>query len=670
MDFNMAIVFYKQLIAMDPKNPDYYNRLGFCYLNTADKRDSAIVPLKKSLELYEKLSRRKKRKVQTSEMEINFYLARAYRVNFYFDSALVVFNNLKNETKNRRILRLIDNEILLCNDGKKLTDDPVNIVIKNLGENINTEFTEHTPVFSPDETELIFTSRKKRLPSSPAFYDGEYDENVYISHKDSLGNWLPAKSIDAINTNEHEATISMSYNHSMLFIYKEEDDGSIYYSKFKNNNWQTPVSLGPIINTKYRETHASISYDGTVLYFTSDRPGGYGGMDIYVSRLMPDGNWGTAINVGPEINTPKDEEAPCILPDGKTLYFSSKGRGGLGGYDIFTVELTDNGTWNEAQNIGFPINSIDDDVFYFPSIDQQRGYFASQKRDDNYGCSDIYIMELPEVDNSPLVVMTGKLSVCDGDLPSADIQITDNTTGNYYVATPRKDKFVFIAEEEHNYTIIVMVDDDIVFTETFDIGLNMPRLMRYKVVKLDPDVNCSDTVTITDDDLIDPKRISASGDLFDLYVEIGNILFPLNGVGQIMPNSTLDTLAGFLKRNSEAVIEVVGYCDASGRAYYNYLLGQKRADAVKNYLLNKGVNPNQVIAKSYGEENPIAINRNNDGTWNADGQKLNRRVEFRLLEQGDETILIWGMKVPDNIKNPNYKFNYQKASTNTSETLY
>jgi len=668
-DFNSAIVFYKKLIAMEPKNPDYYSRLGFCYLNTTGKRDSAIAPYKKSIEIYNNLTRRKKRSTMTSYAELNFYLARSYRVNLLFDSALFVLTDLRKDTKNRKVLQLIDSEIRLCNDGKLFISTPVDIEIVNLGNLINTQYTEHTPVFSPDETELIFTSRKKLNASSQIDYDNEFDENIYIAKKDSLGNWLAPEPIDNINTSDHEATISMSHDQSKLFIYKEEDEGSIFYSIFLNNKWQTPIKMSAVINTKHRETHASLSYDGTTLFFTSDRPGGYGGLDIYITKKMPDGTWGDAVNLGPGINTDKDEEAPYILPDGKTLYFSSKGHGGIGGFDIFKTSINNFGTWTMPENLGYPINSVEDDVFFFPTVDQQGAYFASKKGNDNFGRSDIYLMKLPEVNNSPIVIMTGKLSICDGDLPYADIQIYDNTSGNFYVATAKDGKFVFITEKNHNYTVTVETGGVEVFSESFDIDPNSPRLMMYKVIKLDPDVQCDNIVTLTDDDLIDPKRIGPNGDIFDSYVEIDNILFPLNGVGQIMPNATLDTLVSFLKRNPDAIIEVGGYCDASGRATYNSILAQRRADAVKNYIVNHGVLDSQVVAIGYGEENPVAINKNDNGTWNPDGQKLNRRVEFRLKQQGDETLLIWGMKIPDDIKNSTYKYNYQKAQTNDVETL-
>jgi outer membrane protein OmpA-like peptidoglycan-associated protein len=601
---------------------------------------------------------------------MKFYLARAYRVNNKFGTALSILEKLKKQIRNKKVLRLINDEIKLAKDGKKLYSHPVNIEIENLGPKINTKYTEHTPVFSADESELIFTSRKKLWPNSKPDYDGEYDENIYVSTKDSAGNWQEPKPIKQIDTRDHEATISMSFDGTKLFIYKDDDDGSIYYSEYHNGQWGKPVKLGPNINTKYRETHASLSYDGKTLYFTSDRPGGYGGLDIYVSHKMPDGTWGPAKNIGPGINTDKDEESPCIMADGKTLYFSSKGHGGMGGYDIFKTTLNEFGTWTYPQNLGYPINSVDDDVFFFPTPDQKRAYFAS-KKGNGYGSSDIYLMKMPEAKGSNLVVMTGILTVCKGKLPHADILITDNSNGNYYVAAPKNGKFIFVTEKGKQYNISVEVDNKQVFNENYTVPKNAPRIMMYKAIRLDPDVPCDKIAKIDTSklkEMIDPKLIGPDGNVYDSYVQIDNILFPLNKVGHIKPNKTLDTLAKYLKNNPEAVVEVGGYCDASGRASYNYILGLKRANAVKNYLVAHGAPANQIVAKSYGEENPIAINKNPDGTWNKQGQKYNRRVEFRVLKQGHETLLIYGMKVPDNLKNPNYKYNYKKAKTNNIET--
>lgn len=663
-DFSGAIQLYKRLISFEPKNPEFHYKLGYCYLNTYGAQDSSIVPLKTSLLLYETTPKNKLRELTVTPIEIKFYLAKSYRYNQMFDSAIVLLSQLKSEIKNKKQIEYIDNELRLCSDSKELIQNKLEVEIINLGSAINTSFTEHTPVISPDETELYFTSRRKLHTNIEKFFDGEYDENIYFSLKDSNEIWSEAKPLPNINTTDFEATMSLSYDGSKLFIYRDEEAGSIYMSVYLNGQWQMPIKLDKPINSKYRETHACLSYDGKTLFFTSDRPGGYGGLDIYMTQIQKDGSWSNATNLGPAINTSKDEEAPYIMPDGITIYFSSKGRGGLGGYDIFKSVKNEFGTWSLPQNIGYPINSMDDDVFFFLTPDQQRAYFASKKGTDNFGKTDIYMMKLPDVNKSELVVMTGKLAVCYGNLPPADILITDNTTGTQYVATPKNGKFVFVVQRGNNYTIEIETKGKQVFKETFDIPKDAPRLMLYKVVRLDPDVPCNKTFVIEEDEKIDPRRVGPDGTVYDYFVEVENILFPMNQVGNIKPNASLDTLANYLLRNPDAIIEVGGFCDASGKADYNYILGQKRADAVKDFFIRKGVNPKQVIAQSYGEENPIAKNKNKDGSWNSAGQNYNRRVEFRVLNQGDESILIRGMKLPDNLKNSNYKFNYVKGKEN------
>lgn len=678
-NFDNAISFYKKLIAMDPYNPEYQYKLGFCYLNTIAKRDSSITPIKNSLQIYKKLRKKQKKQTNYNPLEAKFYLARAYRVNFIYDTALTLLGELKNKITHEKSLKLIENEQKLCIDGLKLYAKPINIQIENLGNKINTEYTEHTPLFSSDETMLIFTSRKKLFNDAELNYDNEYDENIYIATKDSLGKWTTPKPITEINTHDHEATVSLSYDATKLFIYKPEADGTIYMSKFKNEHWQPPEKLNSKINTRNRETHASISYDGKTLYFTSDRNGGYGGLDIYYSKLTKKGTWGRPVNLGPGINTPKDEEAPYILPDNKTLYFSSKGHGGLGGFDIFKTTINDFGTWSYPTNLGYPINSIDDDVFFFPTPDQQRAYFASKKNDDNYGKSDIYIMTFPKIQNSPLVIISAKLIIKTEKTPNLKITLTDTNNKEKFIATPKNGKFIFVTKKGHKYKLNIRNKKKQLYSQIIEIPENAPR-----IIKIDPiEINIKKTepienitkITAKDSKISEniqhpelPKNMLPTGETFDTFVEINNMLFPTNKVGEIKKNSTLDTLANFLKRNPNAIIEIRGYCDASGKATYNYILGLKRAKAVQKYLMKKNINKKQLKITSYGEENPIAINKNPDGTWNKNGQKLNRRVEFKIIKNGKETILIWSMKIPEKLKNPNYKINYKKAKSNDIET--
>ncbi len=657
-NFTQAIVLYKKVILYEPKNPVYHYKLGFCYLHTRNKRDSSINCFKNSLKFY-----KKSHKKELNKNDVKFYLARAYRVNYMFDSAITVLTELENKVKGRRFIRLVEHELELSRNGAELMNAPKEIVfVQNAGSAINSKYTEHTPVFNADESMMIFTSRRPLNGSRELLWDDEYDENIYITYKID-GNWSEAKPIsNNINTIAHEATIGISYNGTILFIYKEEDGGAIYLSEYINNKWSVPKLFGGNINTKYRETHATISVDGKTLFFTSDRPGGFGKLDIYKSEMQEDGSWSEPKNMGSEINTSKDEEGPFIHHSNKTLFFSSKGHGGLGGYDILSSNLTEDGNWEEAINLGFPINSVDDDIFYFPTADKKRAYFSSLKG-SGFGKSDIYLMTIPEAESTNISIFTAHLYVCEGELPVCQIVIKNTLTNKYYITTPNDGKFIIITEKGNTYQVIVEVAGSIVFDEELFVNYNAKNIQKYKNIKLDKDVTCDNDTLITQADtteIIDVKKI--------VYVEIQNVLFPYGGSERIEQNLKLDTLSDYLIQNKEAIIEIGGYCDSKGKASYNYTLGIKRANSVKNYLIENGVADNQLKVKSYGEENPITVNKKK-GAWFTESQVYNRRVEFKIIRQGEVSLLIWGAELPDEYKNEAYKTDYQKKKRNDIEEV-
>jgi outer membrane protein OmpA-like peptidoglycan-associated protein len=665
-DFNQAIQLYQQIVKLEPENPLFQYNLGFCYLNTRLRKDSSIICFNNALNMYSK----RKHKGIINLDEVNFYLGRAYRVTNNFDSAIIILEKLESKTSNRKFKKTIQLELELAHSAMDLYQSPVNFEITNLGNEINTIYTEHTPVFSIDESILIFTSRRQGGAGGELQYDDQYDEDIYISEKID-GIWTsPIPISDSINTDEHEATIGLSYDGLQLFIYKEEEEGSIYYTYQDGDQWFKPIKLGPTINTRFRETHASLTIDGNSLYFTSSRPGGFGGQDIYISNKMTDGSWGPATNLGASINTIKDEEGPYIHPDGVTLYFSSKGHEGMGGYDIFKSVLTEFGTWGEPQNIGYPINTVEDDVFYFPTADGNRAYYASY-RDDSYGKTDIYLISIPTAETTDITILTGQLSVCEGKLPRSYITITDKNSGDYYLATPnKKGRFIFVGKRGNTYTILVETEEKIVFTEDYTIALDAPYQQLYKAIRLDPEVVCEKDIEILTEDLLDTLLIDNSGNIYDEFLELENILFDFGKADEITYNETLEKLCEYLKNNSDAIIEIGAYADAKGKALYNYTLSLKRGNIVKKYLTDRGVNSEQLEVVGYGEENPVAINLNNDGTWNVEGQKFNRRAEFRVVQQGETTLLIWPFKVTEELKSINYKPNYHKVKDAYPETNY
>ncbi len=486
--FIESIDFYERFLYENPNDPDFNYKMGFALLNTKGREKESIKYFKKAKNNFNKPA------TLNRYVESSFQLARAYRASYLFIAALQELANLRPIVeKNPDVLAVIDREIFKCESGKRLFENKIKFEITNLGDSINSEFQDHSPVISADESVLIFTSRRPNGWDEEIDEDGNYNEDIFISEKVD-GHWTKAKGIKNINTKNHEASCGLSVDGQTLFIYKADDYGSIWQSTLENGEWSKPVKLGPNINTEDRETHASMSADGKYLYFTSDRPGGFGGLDIYVSEKMKNGMWGPARNLGEGVNTKYNEEGPYIHPDGKTLYFSSKGHENLGGYDIFKSEKTQFGTWKPAENIGYPINTVGDDIFYTPTADGQHAYYSSRRSPDASD-NDIFLIKLDSVKRSDITVMIGSVfTKCSSQIPkNVRITVKDTETEEEYHIKPnsKNKRFIFIAKWGKTYNIAVSVNNEIIFTDKVSISPdNAPKMMKYKTIRLDPDVNC------------------------------------------------------------------------------------------------------------------------------------------------------------------------------------
>jgi len=486
--FIESIDFYERFLIDNPNDADFNYKMGFALLNTSHREKESIEYFKRARDLYDKASTRSR------YVECSFQLARAYRASYLYVAALQELANLRTVVqKNEHVLRAVDREILRCEHAKRLFENKIKFEVISLGDTINSEYKDHSPVVSADETVLIFTSRRPNGWDVEIDEDGNYNEDIFISHKVD-GKWtIPVGIGKNINTAKHEASIGLSVDGQQLFIYKEEDYGSIFMSTLENGEWGKPVKLGPNINTSERETHASLSADGKYLYFTSDRPGGFGGLDIYVSEKLRNGVWGPARNLGDAINTKYDEEGPFIHPDGKTLYFSSKGHENLGGYDIFKSHKTEFGTWSKAENIGYPINTAGNDVFFMPTPDGQRGYYSSQKYPNSKDI-DIFMIKMDSVKRADVTVMIGNVyAKCSEVLPDVIIHVKDTETDEEFEVKPNltNKRFIFIAKWGKTYKIYATVNEEIIFTDKLTISSeNAPKSMMYKSIRLDPDSNC------------------------------------------------------------------------------------------------------------------------------------------------------------------------------------
>lgn len=448
-NFHKALTIYQELLNENPNNANLNFKIGYCYLNTATEKVKAIPYLEFASKNISEEYNPDSHKELLAPLETLFYLGKAYHVNYRFDDAESTFIDLKSQlsTDASEFIKEIDHELAACQVARRLIRNPIEMFVTNLGRNINSTFAEHSPVISGDESILIYTSKREDNTGGKRMDDGQYFEDIYISSFDGK-KYTPAQKIsENINTDSHEASIGLSFDGSKLFIYKDDgNDGNIYISNRKGAEWQVPEKLPEPINSKYRETHASMSFNQNEIYFTSDRKGGYGGLDIYRVRKLPNGRWSKAQNLGPKINTPFDEEGPYLHPDGTSLFFSSQGHTNMGGFDIFISYVDENGIWSTPENIGYPINTPDDDVYYIPSVDGRRAYYASYAN-NSIGDYDIFKIDLAETHVRNQTVIAGIAKSATGVLlEDAIITLSndDDDVVGIYTPDPESKKFLFI----------------------------------------------------------------------------------------------------------------------------------------------------------------------------------------------------------------------------------
>ncbi len=615
--YSTALPLLLSLYKEDTLNMNVAFKLGVCYLSSKRHRAEAINYFNKAITAatnnYEGTSYKEK----NAPLIAYKFLGDAYHLNYQFDKAIEVYGEFTDHmTKNKNTDKILIDEanrkIEMCKNGKLLMANPVKVKIENLGSNVNSIYADYSPVLSADQSTLFFTSRREGSTGGMKDDEGNFFEDIYMSSKTKTG-WSKAMNVGApINTDGNEATVGLSPDGQTILIYKDDDgDGNIYSTSLNGDMWSKPVKLNENINSKYWEPSAFISADGSTLYFTSNRPGGYGGRDLYTSKLSPEGDWAKAVNMGSAINTPYDEDAPFIHPDGRTLYFSSNGHNTMGGFDIFTSLLSDDGTWSEPLNVGYPINTPDDDIYYVVSPDGLKSYFTSF-REDGFGEKDNYMATFLDKKQTPLTLIKGLVNDESGN-PAKDviITVTDNVTEQVvgvYHANSKTGKFLFILVPGKNYNITYQAKDHLFYSENMEIPKESNYYEIDKAVALNP-------ITVG-------SKIVLNNIFFDFDKAT---LRPLSNV-------ELKNLLMLMKGNPNMKVEISGHTDSKGSEDYNQKLSEARAQSVVTHLIENGISADRMKAKGYGKTMPAAPNKNSNGTDNPEGRQLNRRVELKITQ--------------------------------------
>jgi hypothetical protein len=436
------------LSTLDPKNDEVALNAVICKMKLAYSLDS--------FQVHEPLL------VNSKIPEAKYYMARIKHKQKLFDLSLAFIEQYRKFPDKKRAVKNseLDYWVGVNKSGIELINNPHRSVIKNMGVSINTSYSEYVPVVLPDENTMYFTSRREGSSNNVKDAYGNFHEDIYVSYKQGEA-WGPAQNVgSSLNTETNDACVAVSPDGQRMIIYRATPDGltgNLFITKLtEENKWGPLIKLGNETNSQFTETSACFSNDTSEIYFSSTRPGGYGGKDIYRIRKLPNGRWAMPYNLGPTINTPYDEDAPYLHPDGVKLYFSSKGHNTMGEYDVFKGEMNlETNQFNKAQNLGYPINSVNNDVFFVLNVNGQRGYYSSA-REDSYGSTDIYEIDTRFGDND-LKVKSGLLFK-DDILGKAKITLLDNETNKVsgiYNSNPKTGKFILVMNPLKSYKVII-----------------------------------------------------------------------------------------------------------------------------------------------------------------------------------------------------------------------
>lgn len=476
-NYSKALELYRQAYSLDTANAQYAFKLGCCMYSMKKHKRESMVYFEKAL--------------RGGILEANYYLGNLYHLQGKFEKAIQALTDYKLYCRKKTFaLARIDSLINQCKTAAELASKPINVTIENIGNAINSPYPDYVPVISADESVLIFTSRRKGSFAGLVDPFGEYFEDVYIASKQDSGWGIPQSISSNINTATHDACVGLSADGELLFLYRTSEDlvsGDLYFSAFDGTNWQVPAQLPVPINTKgYNEPSASLSSDGNTLYFSSNRPGGFGKRDIYKVVKLPNGEWGKAANLGPAINTAEDEDSPFIHPDRRTLYFSSKGHENMGGFDIFKTIVSEEGTWSMPENLGAPVNTPDDDIYFVLSTDGKTGYYSSD-REGGFGGTDIYLIHFPDEDLK-LSVFKGMvvMVVAEDSIQqpiAARISLFDeeaNKLAGLYTNNKLTGKFIMILSPGKEYRMEVEAEG----YETYQTSVRAELKQNLRVIKL------------------------------------------------------------------------------------------------------------------------------------------------------------------------------------------
>ena len=595
-DYKNAETNFKIAIASDKKFYEAYMMLGELMAKQM-RHNEAVLYYKEAVRID-----------SLFYLPLFFNLAEAeFRSGNYINALLhyQVYLRQNNISEKNKIVAL--KKVRNCEFALDAMKNPVPFNPVSVGISINSTDDEYWPSITADGRTLMFTRQNK--PSKSTIGYRIEQEDFYVSNLLENG-WQKAVNAGApINTNKNEGAQALSSGGNYMYFTACDRPGGLgscdlYFSAYDNGKWSVPVNVGTPVNSPNWESQPSVSADDRILFFSSSRPGGVGGKDIWFSVLKENSKWASPVNLGNTINTEGDEMSPFIHFDGKTLYFASDGRPGMGGFDIYFARMNTDSSWTVPKNLGFPINTFNDEMGLVIEAGGQYAFFSS-KRDDKTG-KDIFYFSLDEsIRPDPVSYLKGKVYDKEtGKMLKVNYELINLSVGRTTVksTSDSEGNFLVCLPSGYNYGLNISKPGYLFYSENF-VFEGEHTVMEPFIKKI----------------ILSPLKIGEK-------TQLSNVFFDIDAWGLKKESvSELNSLVNLLTVNREIMIEIGGYTDSSGSEEHNLSLSEKRALSVVDYLIKKGIASDRLKYKGYGNQSPVGDN------ITSEGRKINRRTEVKII---------------------------------------
>jgi outer membrane protein OmpA-like peptidoglycan-associated protein len=632
-EYEEALALLLSIYKKEDGNHHLAYLVGVCYLNVEGQKQKALAYLETAASNMSPGHISGSFNETTAPLKNLYWLGISYRNAYRFAESIDALNRFRETAERVPDKQMAVREMRVTKNAMVFYDNPEFLAILDWEQRPPVNQLHFNVVVSGDESAIVYTEKQK-------FYD------ALFFTRNTDGGWsVPVNITRQIQSDGMAYPACLSWDGTTLYLYQYDrlSNTNLYSSRYVNGRWTAMEKLGENINSAGFDRHATITSDGKTLYFSSVRPSGMGGYDIYRSRLGPDNQWGPAENLGAPVNTEHDESFPFISPDGQVLYFSSRGHTGMGGYDIFMTKKTGPGKWSVPRNLGYPVNTPGDDNYLIPVAEGNIAWYLPRREGNND------IRELQRITSFDV-------APCPSSILSLDISAGSGTTDQAGIT--------IVIRQSHPADTIIEIfshgNPDIVELELpwgeYEIEASSPGYEPEAVSFVIPEYYPEEKYDISfglAQRLPDTPLNQAEADIPGIILlENRPVFFGFDRHNLCEESLTLTGyMAGILNTHREMTIELKGFTDALGPSQYNVLLASRRAKAVERALKERGVEPDRITVTPVGMDNYIASNSTPDGRDNPEGRKYNRRVEFNFINVPEGIQIENVLVIPPHLKN-------------------